>query len=134
MKQLFEPKTNDVESILTKSNTKYSTKIGIPQYTPSINKPHLYELCDKTKYLELTDSINRVNIPNDIKEFLKLAATRHLVFNYSKIADYYAHADKDVQELMEQSALVIIDVNDAIANGYMRLSQNIKKMLEETQE
>ena len=37
--------------------------------------------------------------------FLKLAASRHIVFYYGKIADYYAKADRDIQELMERSAL-----------------------------
>ncbi|EEP88958.1 transcriptional regulator, partial [Yersinia kristensenii ATCC 33638] len=37
------------------------------------------------------------------------AAERHTIFNFSKIADYYAHAPADIQALFEQSALVIID-------------------------
>ena len=63
---------------------------------------------------------------------MRFAATRHIVFNYSKVADYYAHSSKEVQELMEQSALVIIDVNDAIANGYLQLSKNIEKIMRES--
>lgn len=113
-----------------RKDSKYSTKVNIPQYLPSSIKPKLWELCDKSKYNELVRSIALSDIPEDVKEFLMFAATRHIVFNYSKIADYYAHADSDIQKLMEQSALVIIDVDDAIANGYMRLSKNIKKLLE----
>ena len=86
---------------------------------------------DKTKYNELVRNIALSDVPDDIKEFLMFGATRHIVFNYAKIADYYAHADPTVQRLIEQSALVIIDVDDAIANGYMRLSKNIKKLLED---
>lgn len=110
---------------------KYSTKVDIPQYLPSKICPKIWELCDKTKYNELVRNIATSDIPEDVKEFLMFAATRHIVFNYAKIADYYAHADANVQRLMEQSALVIIDVDDAIANGYMRLSKNIKKLLED---
>lgn len=109
---------------------KYSSKVSIPQYLPSNKMPQLYELCDKSKYLELVQNVNKSSVPDEVKEFLKMAATRHIVFNYAKIADYYAHADAETQRLMEQSALVIIDVDDAIANGYMRLSKNIKKLLE----
>ena len=109
---------------------KYSTKVDIPQYLPSKICPKVWELYDKTKYNELVRNIAISDIQDDIKEFLMFAATRHIVFNYAKIADYYAHADVEVQRLMEQSALVIIDVDDAIANGYMRLSKNIKKLLE----
>ena len=115
-----------------RKDAKYSTKVNIPQYLPSNIKPKLWELCDKSKYNELIRDIALSDIPEDVKEFLMFAATRHIVFNYSKIADYYAHADSDIQKLMEQSALVIIDVDDAIANGYMRLSKNIKKLLEDS--
>ena len=33
---------------------------------------------------------------------------------------------------MEEPALVIIDINDAIANGYVKLSKNIEKIMRET--
>lgn len=66
------------------------------------------------------------------RNFLINAARRHLIFNYSKIADYYAHSNKEMQELMEKSALVIIDINDAIANGYVKLSKNIEKIMNES--
>ena len=118
-------------SKLMDGDNKYSRAIKVPQYEPSNIKPHLEELCDKSKYIELLRNINKSNVPDDIKEFLKLGATRHIAFNYSKIADYYAHSDKDVQELMEQSALVIIDIDDAIANGYVKLSQRMKELIDE---
>ena len=37
-----------------------------------------------------------------------------------------------MQKLMENSALVIIDLEDAIANGYARFSNNIRKIMEDT--
>jgi hypothetical protein len=33
-----------------------------------------------------------------------------------------------MQQLMERSALVIIDYEDAIANGYVRLSERLKRL------
>ena len=65
---------------------------------------------------------------SDIKTFLKLAARRHYVFNYKKIAEYYAMASEEMQELMEKSALVIIDYNNAIANGYVKLSKKLEEL------
>lgn len=62
------------------------------------------------------------------KDFLRMAATRHIVFNYRNIAEYYAQTSAEMQSLMEQSALVIIDVNDAIANGFATLSATIDSM------
>lgn len=116
----------------TEEDKKYTTKVGIPQYLPSAECPRLDQLVNLTKYKELLRNINASSVSEQEKEFLRLAATRHLVFTYSKIADYYAHASKEMQTLMEQSALVIIDINDAIANGYVKLSESIKKIMEST--
>ena len=110
----------------------YTNTVKIPQYLPSKVKPNVWELCDKAKYSELIRNINMSDVPDEVKEFLTLAATRHIVFNYGKIADYYANADANVQRLMEQSALVIIDIDDAIANGYVKLSKSIEKIMSES--
>ena len=127
MKSLFksEPKEFD--------NT-YSKAISIPQYLPSNQKPFLVELYNFTKYAQLIKAINESSVTEEEKKFLRFAAGRHIVFNYSKIADYYAHATPEMQELMEQSALVILDIDDAIANGYVKLSKDIEKLLEESGE
>ena len=123
MKTLFDVPKKELLS------DKYSHKISTPQYKPSSIKPKLWELCDKTKYNELVKNIALSNVPPDVKEFLMFAATRHIVFNYAKIADYYVNADKEIQELMEQSALVIIDFNDAILQGYVELSKEIDEIV-----
>ena len=109
---------------------KYSKKIGAPQYLPSANKPKIEELFNDRKYTKLLYDINNSNISEEEKKFLRLAASRHIVFNYSKIADYYAHSNADVQKLMEESALVIVDINDAIANGYVKLSKRLSDIME----
>jgi hypothetical protein len=108
-------------------NGKYSKKIEAPIYTPKLQKPHIMELYDKSKYLRLLREIDQSNLPLDEKKFLLESAKRHIVFNYEKIADYYAHASKEMQELMERSALVIIDIEKAIQNGYVQLSDEIRQ-------
>lgn len=55
------------------------------------------------------------------------SARRHNVFNYEKIADYYAHSSKEMQNLMEKSGLVIIDFEKAIQYGYVKLCDEIRK-------
>lgn len=107
----------------------YTAKIDIPQYTPKGEKPDYSELCDREKYDELIQEINAADISDRDKEFLKQAATRHLSFNYSKIANFYAHSDAKVQRLMENSALVIIDFDDAIRDGYVNLTKKIKNIV-----
>ena len=118
-----------------KSNVddKYTLKSAIPQYTPTTQvAPPLYALVDKLKTNQLIGEIMRSNVSKEEKEFLILSAYRHLVFNYKDIAEYYCHASKEMQQLMEKSALVIIDVKDAIANGYVKLSENIKNIMIKT--
>ena len=128
-KQLFY---SPIKKLMDGDN-KYSRAIKVPQYEPSNVKPKIWELYDRAKYTELIRNISKSNISDtDIKEFLMFAATRHIVFNYAKIADYYAHAEPEIQRLMEQSALVIIDIDDAIANGYVKLSKRMEELVQES--
>nr|DAG18865.1 MAG TPA: hypothetical protein [Caudoviricetes sp.] len=115
-------------------DTKYSRAIKAPQYVPSKEKPHISSLTDMQKYISLIAKINKSNVSEDEKKFLRFAASRHIAFNYALIADYYAHSDKEMQTLMEQSALVILDIDDAIANGYVALSEKMKQLVQEEKE
>lgn len=114
--------------------SQYTKKIEAPVYEPKRdNQPEEYTLIDWDKYDDLLQEIESSCAPCQAKEFLKMAATRHIVFDYGEIAEYYAHASKEVQELMERSALVIIDFNKAIDNGYTKLKSDIYEiMLEDT--
>jgi hypothetical protein len=110
-----------------KDEQKYSAKIESPIYEPKNTKPHIIELCDKSKTHRLIKEIDASSLSYDEKIFLIDAARRHNVFNYEKIADYYAHSSKEMQHLMERSGLVIIDFEDAIEYGYIKLCDDIKK-------
>ena len=118
-KMLFDVPKKDL------TNDKYSHKILAPQYVPNNVKPVLEELWNYDKYAKLLSNIDKSSVLDEEKKFLRFAASRHIIFNYAKIADYYAHSNKEMQELMEESALVIIDFDDAVANGYVRLSKAI---------
>jgi hypothetical protein len=120
MKQynLFAPENSE--------ESKYTTKIQAPVYEPRGVKPHIFELVDKSKTHRLIREIDASNLSYEEKNFLIDAARRHSVFNYEKIADYYANASKEMQELMERSALVIIDFEKAIQLGYVKLCEDIK--------
>ena len=105
----------------------YSTKTNIPQYEPTGKTPTYEEMFDTSKTDELVAEINDAHIPEDVKAFLIEAAHRHTKFNYRNIAEYYANATPEVQELMENSALVIIDIGDAIAKGFTTLEKEIRE-------
>ena len=108
----------------------YTDKTNIPQYDITGDVPELSELVDEQKTKELLEEIENSDLAYDETQFLIKAAQRHLVFNYKKVAEYYAAASEEMQELMEKSALVIIDYNDAIMNGYTKLSEKIQKLME----
>ncbi len=108
----------------------YSRKIEAPIYRITGEKPAVADLLDETKTIELQDEIEAAELPDDVREFLLAAAERHTVFNFRNIAEFYAHADAPLQRLMERSALVIIDFNQAIENGFVRLSEGMMEQAE----
>lgn len=111
-----------------KTDGKYTGKIQAPIYEPKNQQPHILELLDNSKTQRLINRITAAtNITEGERKFLLLAAQRHTVFNYERIADYYANATPEMQELMEDSALVIIDFLKAIELGYVQLCENISQ-------
>jgi len=113
---------------------KYTHKIEVPIYKPNGIKPGLADLLDSKRTDQFVQKINSADLPEDLKVFLRNAAQRHTVFDYGKMAEFYCHADKETQELMEDMALVIIDFDKALANGYVKLNENILATLEESGE
>jgi hypothetical protein len=113
------------EETETPEASKYTNKVDAPVYEPKNKKPEIVELYNADRYKELIEGIEVSAVPDDIKALLKVAASRHIVFNYENMADFYAHSDKEVQRLMEDSALVIIDFNRAIELGFVKLNEEI---------
>ena len=109
------------------NKSKYTKKVDVPLYEPKNKKPHVLELYDQNKTNQLIANIRASSVSEDDKKFLIESAKRHTVFNYEKIADYYAHSSKEVQQLMEQSALVIIDFEKCISLGFTKLTESIRK-------
>jgi len=101
-----------------------------PIYEPKNEKPSISDLYDDSKYVELCRDIESSNLSSEEIYMLKIAATRHIVFNYAKIADYYSHERSDVQNFMEKSALVIIDWKKAIEKGFAKLSEEMDEILQ----
>lgn len=125
---------NEIEDLLApmeEIENPYSQKVKIPQYEIKGECPNVKELYDDMKTLELIEEIKKSNVSDEEKEFLINASMRHVIFNYKLIAEYYANSNKEMQELMEKSALVIIDLDDAIANGYAEMVEKLKEMVDE---
>ena len=112
---------------------KYTAKIETPIYEIKGEKPKIEDLYNNQKTGLLVANILKTNMPDDVKGFLMAAATRHTVFNYELIAEFYAHQDKDIKDLMEQSALVIIDYDKAIENNYIKLTKELMRLSGESE-
>ena len=106
----------------------YTPKIETPIYEPRGEKPNINDIYNADRAEELIDEIKKFDISEEEKLFLILAAYRHVVFNYGRIADYYAHSEKTTQRLMENSALVIVDINKAIEDGYTRFTDEVTEL------
>ncbi|WP_373896369.1 ParB N-terminal domain-containing protein [Virgibacillus sp. CBA3643] len=110
---------------LLEDETSYTDKIQTPTYEPTDEKPDIDELFHDDKSKELVERIEKSKAPKKVKDFLKVASYRHIQFDYKNIAEFYAHSDKETQELMEESALVIIDFEKAIQNGFVSLTHEL---------
>lgn len=112
-------------------DNKYTMETKIPQYQITGECPDISEIIDTGKSDELiAEIIEADGITDEEKQFLIEAARRHTIFNYRNIAEYYVHANAEMQNLMERSALVIIDFDNAIANGYASLHAEMLDIME----
>ena len=126
---------NDDDSLKDDIKDKYSNKINSPVYSPKQNEPPLIsELIQIEKYIILYNEIKTKKLSKEVETFLLYAAARHIRFNYENIAEFYCHQTKDIQELMEKSALIIIDFNKAIDNGFVKLTEELESIFEQNNE
>lgn len=113
----------------------YTSKITSPIYEKQLNeKPKIEDCLNTEKRNKFFEKIKKLDCSDEEKSFLYNCANRFLEFNYRNIAEYYCHSNKEIQDIMEDMALIIIDYNKAIEKGYIELSVNIKKELEQEYE
>ena len=133
----------DIEKLLTwgfdeqllqlwQDDDTYTRKIDAPEYTPQGPIPELAMLYNDSKTVALIEEMDACDaISDEEREFLRTAAQRHTVLDFQCIANYYAHASPEMQELMENNALVIIDFNKAISQGFIELSAKVAGMVKD---
>ena len=71
-----------------KDNNLYTKKIVSPIYTPTGNKPAISELYNLETYNCLMKQIQECNLDKQTKDFLQIAASRHIVFDYGKLLNF----------------------------------------------
>lgn len=108
----------------------YEQKVQTPTYRPKGDRPLIDDLYDATKAKQLLKEIDEADVPEELVPFLRAAAYRHVVFHFDMIAEYYAHASPEVQELFEASALVIIDFDEAVEQGFVEMSDDMRDILQ----
>lgn len=113
------------------ADNPYTAKTLAPTYEPSGENPPVEELYNREVVNRLLENIEISTLDESVKEFLNAAAYRHVVFDYEKIANFYAHSAPECQQLMEDSALVIVDFSKAVEMGYARLSGQLSEIYAE---
>ena len=117
-----------------KLKDSYNKSIETPIYEITGEKPSVSDLYSSEKTERLLKEIKESDLPDDIAEFLIHAAQRHTVFDFRNIAEFYAHSDAVTQNLFERSALIIIDFESAIENGYVESSKYFAEFADEDEE
>ncbi len=120
------------DDLIDGNDDTYTAKIEVPIYQCNDNIPSVDELVNKEKVECLTKEIEGIEgLNKEVKDFLLIAVTRFYGFNFSKIADFYAHSDENVKRVMEKLALVIVDYDKAIENGFVDFVLDIMEEQEE---
>jgi len=101
-------------------------------YKPKYNKVSLNECIDTTAYDSIVADIDSNILLSTVeKQYLKLLATRQLIFRYDKLADYYASSNSAMKEYLEKLHAVIVDTDKAIQRGYFKYFEDYDKLISE---
>ena len=110
----------------------YTLKVERPIYEPkgiAVSPQNCY---DDTRYRELLQEIEQLEADEDMKQLLRLAATRFIVFKFDLLAELYAQLDSEhIARMFERLALVIPDFNHAIEDGFVELNARLKRLYEQ---
>ena len=91
--------------------------VSIPYYTPAEKCPDAEELVDLSEVERLKDIVDDLECEDGLKRLLWARASFFADFDFQKIADYYAHSDKKVQDVMKELGLVIVIPKEAYERG-----------------
>lgn len=111
----------------------YSNKIKLPIFDPTGKQVTLEECVNVDQFVKYMDEIDKYKSENKINEqqykFLKLAASRFIVFNFENIAEYFCQTNSDMQKIMQDLALVLIDYDNALKASVVECINFTNKIL-----
>ena len=101
-------------------------------YNPKMNMRDMNKCLDMEEYVKWFDEISQdKTFSLEQKNFLKILATRFILFKYEKLADFYASTDKRMQTWLEKLRCVIVDTDTAIKSGYFEYADDYSELLKE---
>lgn len=103
--------------VASNGDYKELLEVSIPYYTPAEECPESTELADLSEVDELNSIITKLKPEKGLEAILRARAAFFADFDFQKIADYYAHADKKTQEVMKRLGLVIVMPKEAYELG-----------------
>lgn len=114
----------------------YSAKIETPVYEPKRDAPPTIDkMVEWQKAEALAERVEKMEgISDDVRKFLRFACYRFVKFHFDEIAEYYCHAQAEVQRLMEDLALVIIDFDRATELGFVKLTDTFRELMKSEEE
>lgn len=113
------------------SENPYVQNTEVPIYEIKGEKPTENQCVDLSQVNQFIARIDGAKINNEQKNMLKACAYRFANINFQNLAEYYAHQDEKMQELMEDLALVIVDFNKAIENGLVVMDTRLKDIYDD---
>ena len=109
---------------------RYSQKVGKVDYEPSDRRWEPSQLFGRPR--DYTGEIEAMDAPDGVKELCRLRNAWLCEFDYAKIADYYCNqATPEVQRMFERLALVLLDRDQLIENGFSELLAGIAGVCDE---
>lgn len=75
-------------------------------YKPSKEAASVSEFLDNRLYEQVAAEVAKMNIPEELREFVEIRMQNFRRIQFDKVADYYARADEDTKKLFRQLALV----------------------------
>ena len=99
-------------------------------YEPRGPKPKISELYDATEAEKLLEEVRKVE-DEELRRFLEYSAIRFVCWRFDRIAEYYAHSDDNVKAIFRRLALVIVDFDEALERGWVKLTDRVFELLRE---
>lgn len=114
----------DLEDASSALDDRYSMNVGHVDYEPSDRRHEPWELFSRPK--DYSEEIEELDAPEDIKELCRIRNAWLAEFDFAKIADYYCNqASAGEQRIFEKLALVLLDRDQMIENGFADLVAEI---------